>query len=86
MRLQLKILFGIKALSHSQEKLEILLEEWHPPPPPPAIRGLRISYTIVIPKRNVPAVKTGLLHGSIIAVKLEKQIGNNTAVLSVQDL
>ena len=84
MRLQLKILFGIKALSHSQEKLEILVGEWHPPPPGyPRVKDfLHYCYT----KRNIPAVRTGLLHGSIITVKLEKQIGNNTAFLSVQKM
>ena len=33
---------------------------------------LRISYTIVIPRRNVPAVRIGLLYSSIITVKLQK--------------
>ena len=47
---------------------------------------LRISYTIVIPRRNVPAVRIGLRYSSIITVKLQKQIGNNTAFLSVQEL
>ena len=43
---------------------------------------LRIS----IPRRNVPAVRTGSLYSNIITVKLQKQIGNNTAFLSVQEL
>ena len=47
---------------------------------------LRLSYAIVIPKRNVPAVRSGLLYSSIITVKLQKQVGNNTAFLSVQEL
>ena len=47
---------------------------------------IRISYTIVIPRRNVPAVRIGLLCNNTIAVKLQKQIGNNAAFLSVQEL
>ena len=34
---------------------------------------LRISCTIVIPRRNVPAVRIGLLYSSIITVKLQKK-------------
>ena len=47
---------------------------------------LRISYTIVIPRRNVPAVRIGLLYSGIVTVKLQKQIGRNTAFLSVREL
>ena len=39
-----------------------------------------------MPKRNDPAVRTGLLYSSIITVKLQKQIGNNTAFPNVQEL
>ena len=46
---------------------------------------LRIPYIIVIPIRNVPAVRIGLLYSSIVTVKPQKQIGNNTAFLSVQE-
>ena len=37
----------------------------------------------VIPRRNDPAVRIGLLYSSITTVKLQKQIGNNTAFPSV---
>ena len=47
---------------------------------------LRISYTIVLPRRHVPAVRIGLMCSSIITVKQHQQIGNNTALLSVQEL
>ena len=46
---------------------------------------VRISYAIVIQRRNVPAVRIGLLYSSI-TVELHKQIGNKTAFLSVQEL
>ena len=48
---------------------------------------LRISYTIVLPRRNVAVVRIGLLYSlRSITVKLQKQIENNTAFLSVQEL
>ena len=47
----------------------LLLEDKH---------TLRISYAIVITRRNVPAVSIGSLYSSIITVKLQKQIGNNS--------
>ena len=51
---------------------------------------LRISYTIVLPRRNVPVVRiipeSCTVLSSIITVKLQKQIENDTVFLSVQEL
>ena len=47
---------------------------------------LRISYTIVISRRNIPAVRIVSWHSSIVTVKLQKQIWNNTVFLNVQGI